>query len=103
MADTMIERVAREMFRQRRRDQGAAYFGGQDEVETDWRTVKSLYIADARAIIAAMREPTDAMTKAGGETAPWSYELGINDGFTPESAAAGVWEDMIDAALAEEG
>ena len=91
MPDTMIERLAREMFRLRRKAQGASYFGAQDEIETDWRVVKSLYMDDAAAVLTAMREPTDAMDTAGGARDKLGYD----------PAPAAVWRAMIDAAIGE--
>lgn len=50
---------------------------------------------DARAIIEAMRLPTDAMSQAGGTTHDGTeYEMGA-------LIAEIVWERMIDRALAE--
>jgi hypothetical protein len=98
MAETMIERVAREMFRMRRRDQGASYFGGQAEIDTDWSVVRSLYIDDARAIMAAMRQPTDKMIDAGyGDTKGDPDHSGCSDNPLPDDS----WPRMIDAAIGE--
>jgi|AmaraimetFIIA100_FD_contig_41_5707065_length_408_multi_3_in_0_out_0_1 hypothetical protein len=65
---TMIERVARAIAK----SQG---------VEDTWRG----YMAETRAAIAAMREPTEAMAHAGDQ-----------------HAGRDAWQAMIDAALKEE-
>lgn len=57
---------------------------------------QAAYLSAARAAIAAMREPTDAMVAAGLDGAD-----GCTDGWTVRAAciAEHVWGDMIDAAL----
>ncbi|TCP94486.1 hypothetical protein C8J42_101952 [Sphingomonas sp. PP-CE-1A-559] len=74
---SMIERVARAMASA---DNGAP---------TTWR----LYADDARIAIAAMREPTDHVSRAGEE---------MIDGHTPGAPVDLLWKSMIDAALSEE-
>lgn len=82
MADTMIERVAREM---------AQLEIGEGETVADgfWRQ----YIGDARKILSAMREPTESMMVDAIE-----YEA-----LNSRATSRNVWSAMIDAALAEEG
>jgi hypothetical protein len=67
----MIERVARAICKAERYD-----------VETSWE----VYVKDARAAIAAMREPTFDMLNT----------------FTDHMAAEEIWIAMIEAALSEE-
>jgi len=73
----MVERVAR------------ALYAVEANCEVDWSTFwwtvnsKKHYFGKARAVIEAMREPTEAMLAAGME------QLGAED----------IWPDMIDAAL----
>lgn len=59
------------------------------------------YVADARAVLEAIREPSERMKAAGAEFAPWSDTLGCVAGESPEQAAGDVWGYMIDAALKE--
>ena len=67
----VVERVARAI--------AEGWKGGWDDVAH-----REAFRADARAAIEAMREPTDAMVRAG--------HLG---------ATAAAWRAMVDAALAE--
>jgi hypothetical protein len=53
----------------------------------------------ARAAIAAMREPTEAMVSAGSEAVNGCYSLEPGEGFD-EPPAPAAWQAMIDAALA---
>jgi hypothetical protein len=55
--------------------------------------LKATYKAMARAAIAAMHEPSEAMLDAG-------YDAGFNG--TTESDTVDIWDRMIHAALAEE-
>lgn len=73
----MVERVARAICKRR-----TPYFGGLN-VDSQWRD----YVADARAAIEAMREPSARMVRAGRDGAPYDRD------------AAEVWPDMIDEAL----
>ena len=54
---------------------------------------KAYYRQWARKVIAAMREPTDAMIKAGAEG--WEADSRY------EFADTGIWQRMIDAAIAK--
>lgn len=78
MAETMIERVARALVAHRINEPG--WDGEVDEFE----------LGQACAAIAAMREPTEDMVEAGARP-----EFGL--------ALVRMWEDMIDAALKEDG
>jgi len=95
MPDTMIERVARAIYETvPQRMIGVAT--PQPIVpfeQADDATIERC-IAQARAVLAAMREPTEAMVKAGAlNQSPPGYRMN----------AQFAWEGMIDAALAEEG
>ena len=90
---SMVERVARTLYALTAKD-GPPWSSGRlyDERE--------LYRQHARAVIDAMREPTEAMKKAttsNGDNIYWDYSChvcgGLKDG----------WHAMIDAALADEG
>jgi hypothetical protein len=96
----MIERVARAM----------AEADGWPSLEIARRTLGGENSCDfdlcARAAIAAMREPTDAMYMAGGIVSP-SAHLADKD-YKPygtrtigDMAAKAAWVKMIDAALEE--
>jgi len=56
---------------------------------------RSKYMGDARAVIEAMREPTEAMTAAAWDTLDWGPPMAVKD----EAMPAPVWRCMIDAAL----
>lgn len=81
MTDTMIERVARRL---------AQLEVGEGERLADafWHQ----FIGDARSVLTAMREPTEAMIEAAYAVEP--------DGRVP--ALSDAWTAMIDAALAED-
>ena len=74
---SMIERVARAMA------------GADNGAPTTWR----LYADDARVAIAAMREPTDHVRRAGDK---------MIESHPPGAPADLLWKSMIDAALSEE-
>lgn len=81
----MVEKVAR------------ALAGASGDLAWEHRKVweRAAYMAQARAAIAAMREATPMMANAAThrETDDGGY-VSVND-------VHGIWEDMIDAALAE--
>lgn len=56
--------------------------------------------ADARALIAAMREPTEAMLVAAARCRTDPSRFGNS---SPDDTMGPEWRAMIDAALAEEG
>ena len=96
----MVERVARAIaadINQHQLDVGFAMeadFNG--DLQKDW----FLYISTARAAIAAMREPSEAMIEAGVR-----HRLGTSigaDNYWPDDTCA-LFEKMIDAVLAEGG
>lgn len=72
---TMIQRAA------------MALANADNGAPTTWR----MYVDDVRAVIAAMRDPTEAMLSAGSS--------GSNCGENPDPDD--VWRAMIDAALEE--
>lgn len=101
MSETMVERVARAISADMER-------GFPPRVQSSWETLsdqaRETMMLRARAAIAAMREPTEAVLNAGAdhmhEAIDYSMEPGEGiDGYyvTP------VWQAMIDQALAEEG
>jgi hypothetical protein len=62
---------------------------------SDWCPAPGAMGTVARAVLAAMREPTEAMAQIGGEKLP-----GVVDTMgEADEAAADVWTAMIDAAL----
>jgi len=90
----MVERVARAMFAHDQLSDEAKL----DEWDAHWRGSRSLYLELAQVAIAAMREPTEAMLLAVGESV---------QRFDPEtivdySVTASFWAKMIDTALAED-
>lgn len=82
---SMRERVARAMARRRY---------GDIVLTEDWQ----MFLPDADVAIAAMREPTKAMLKAGADQGDIADEGGWISG-TPSQ----VWPAMVDAALSEKG
>lgn len=80
----ITERVARALFKMFRSvpPQGEA-----------WRD----YLEDAKTVIEAMREPTEAMVLAGYDTGSPGFCDEPGENGTP----AEVWDAMIDAALAQ--
>jgi hypothetical protein len=90
MPDTMIERVA---------------IAIRKELGLDWPYAGHGTLMEvARAILTAMREPTEVMRDAGADELPDRWADNPSDN-TSEAYAqtADVWRAMIDAALAEEG
>lgn len=83
---TMIERVARAMFEHDQLSDEAKL----DEWDDDWigPQGREQYMSLARAAVAAMREPTDAMVKAGR-----IYHA------DKRNSVNRVWKKMIDAEL----
>lgn len=71
-------------------------FGVQDEAKYLWQ----YRVKEARAAIEAMREPTEAMCKAGGDLHTHEQACATDYGFEADNEAMGrVFETMIDAAL----
>ncbi len=60
-----------------------------EEGKDEWRS-------DARAVIEAMREPTNSMMEAG------SFAMPIVEGYSMPDDEKNVWQAMIDAALASD-
>ena len=95
----MIERVAREIAKARNPDDLTLIdeFGSFDVTvayDDGWQSVDIDYLALARAAIAAMREPTEAMGKAYWDAVE-SHCMGVAIG------AGHAWGAMINAALKE--
>lgn len=86
----MIERVARAMARA---NYPAATDNDIDEMWEGW-------VKEARAAIAAMREPTPAMIDRFVSRA---LQVQIGGGYTWSDYARDQWQTMIDAALQERG
>lgn len=80
---SMIEVVARVLCKENGTDPDEMW-GSDEDREPNWR----LYAADARAAIAALRVPSEAMVTAGEDD---------DHSVDPEAT----WRAMIDAALAE--
>lgn len=90
---SMIEKVARALFEHQQFDADMVFDDFKDE-----------YLAEARIAIEAMREPTEAMLKAGEIP---TREISLGNGQTVRGLGLGaapwsIWPKMIDAALAEE-
>ncbi|MDO7841057.1 hypothetical protein [Sphingomonas immobilis] len=88
MPKTMIERVAREICKLEWRDPDEVCIGEGHASGQTWLGWQ-VYVAESRAIIEAMREPTEGMRSA------W-----LGSGRESVTAARD-WNAMIDAALAE--
>lgn len=98
---TMIERVARAAFAQtEKRGRLAGYSGAPMTWDTESEALHDDWRAVARAAIEAMREPTEAMCKAGNALTLVSGTMsGCWSDHHPEPEYA--WGAMIDAALKE--
>lgn len=89
MSESLVDHVARAI---------AKNAGGDYD---KMRTRKVFYRKQARAAIAAMRKPTEAMIAAGEPVVYDCYSLEPGEGLD-ENPAIPTWQAMIDAALAEE-
>jgi len=88
MPDTMIERVARTVYLIE--NVGPPFLNDPEgQVDREWQN----YVPEARAILAAMREPTEAIL---------SSVTGLPDSAEPYLELQAAWCAMIDAALAED-
>lgn len=88
VAESMVDRAARAMM-------SDEY--GQDGWNVTSEQMRNLWRLRARAAIAAMREPSEAMLIGARDWSLKKYGIGVgNDG------AIGCWQAMIDAGLAEE-
>lgn len=85
MADGMIERIARAL-------SPSAFAGGYSSKNAEGAE-QTRARARARAVLAAMREPTEAMREAAMHA---DYRRGFHDGDYAET-----FQIMIDAALAD--
>jgi hypothetical protein len=61
---------------------------------------KATYIDEARAVLTSIREPSEGMYDAG-ESADWVGEDESHSAVRPSEDGPGIWQAMIDAALAE--
>lgn len=89
MSEIAIERVARAIY-EKRNGRGCKPWGNQPAAH------KEPYLSDARAAIAAIREPTDAMLYAGMHQ-PFPLEA---PRLSSEDCSE-TWVAMIDTALSE--
>jgi hypothetical protein len=87
MTDSMIERVARAIARAHRIGDLFIAPDGSAHKSEPWQG----FVDHARAAIAAMREPTEAMASEGAFAVDGLFEPG----------AVAVWQAMTDAALKE--
>lgn len=84
MSDTIIERAAKALAKAQ---SGVDVYDALDEGMQD--TLRE----NVRAVVEAMREPSERMAKAGAADMPGNT--------TPPHVAETAWQAMIDAALAE--
>lgn len=93
MSESMVERAARAMWARR-------WDNGDEDWSSEPKRVRAEYQKDARAAIAALREPTEAMI-AAAKAKRWVGAIddgpGIEFDPTPEDA----WGAMIDQILSE--
>lgn len=101
----MVEKVAAELAEQL----GCTTCGGElittpDGLSDAWLDIGRIDLFEvARAVIAAIREPTDAMKRAG-ENGPTTMSYGDESStfaYISKDDAESAWQTMIDAALAE--
>lgn len=94
MAKSPLERAARALCELDNNPPGATMDG-----HPLWKS----YLAEARAVLLAIREPSKAMLAGGGEIIAGIANLGDVDGPAPISefydGANGAWQAMIDAAI----
>lgn len=103
MTDSMIETVARAMWQRdtERAKALAATLGAHYVAMTsEWDQSDLIWKDLARVAIAALREPTDAMIRAGGSEEVASRHFEVNEDIG-DHAAEKAWRAMIDAALKE--
>lgn len=94
MAETVIERAARALYRARAERQHPKPDNHPWEALS--RREQALLRVDCRAVLAAIREPSEEMVAM----ARWGTAGGT---LSQEAAVRMNWQEMIDAALAEEG
>lgn len=88
MTVSMVERIAREIARHTALDEGKEPGTADNYTDHVWRD----FVGAARAVLTAMREPTDEMVDVGYDADP------DDDG---DMAPKSVWKAMIDEALSE--
>ena len=101
MCNSMVERVARAIFPEAwepiRVAERSGVIGRQLSGEAIWKLRERANSVDrACAAIAAMREPTEAMVRAGNKRQLIGFHI---SGGAPPQPPKLVWADMIDAAL----
>lgn len=91
MTMTLRERLARKLY-------NLAGYDASSRGEDGFEGNRDAWLSDADAILAEMREPTEAMIARGEWAFPsiWAYGA-----FTEPSDVRYLWEEMISAALAE--
>lgn len=102
---TPLERAARELCKLdgKEPDAGPTYdterqpFSGPESSEPNWKG----YVEHARAVLVAIREPSEPMKKAGAFCEPFMTEPGARPMTPGQIIACSCYEAMIDAALAE--
>lgn len=93
MAVTMIERIARLLCAREGGDPDEVRHGELHAAGRTWLGWQA-HASEARGLLAAMREPTEAMAQVGGNEIPRESECLAED-------AADIWRAMIDEELAE--
>lgn len=86
---TPLERAARALARFSVQSEAHFPYISKTEAERSWQA----YVPQAKAVLEAIREPSEAMVRLGG--------CRMDDG--GDSDAVLVWQAMIDAALTETG
>ena len=99
MTDGMIERVARLLCEQRGGDPNVVIQAGDATGNPIERTAWELHQDDARAVLSAMREPTEEMMRA--KAVDDDGEKAEVDGYLDYLSADNIWRAMIDAAFEE--
>ncbi|HEX7856073.1 MAG TPA: hypothetical protein VF503_20525 [Sphingobium sp.] len=65
--------------------------GNPENITFEGKPMWQSYLSEARAVLVAIREPSEVMVSAGQDVASWKSNVGE------------AWHAMIDAALAENG
>lgn len=73
--------------------------GNPENAAMDGKPLWQDYLPEVRAVIAALRDPSQAMIEAANGAAPGHVDM---HDFIVEDMAAPVWSAMIDALLGEE-
>lgn len=100
---TPLERAARALYEKRANHINEGIRSGSLEREPwpEWSDISSTaqYVLhlEARAVIEAIREPSEGMETDGAMAGDWNRDIEIGD------EAVKVWQAMIDAAVSEGG